>query len=189
MSSPPSPPPAPQLDTTPQQAGELPPPPPPGLNCPAHCSTSCPTPPGSARARGSHLLQVTTSPAPLEPVDAMEGSGRAQPQCQGPAAAEDPGVQVPPGPPGGRRATTWLLSRARRSPGRGCSAQGLLRARSSSHRLEHKVSQIKAALKRRAWRQRQWLGGAAFNAELSPCTGGLRPACLSQAPAPHVPLS
>lgn len=32
-------------------------------------------------------------------------------------------------------------------------------------------------------------GGAAFNAEPSPCTGGLRPACLSRAPAPHVPLS
>lgn len=138
----------------------------PGLNCPARCSNSCPTPPGSARARGSLLLQVTTSPVPLVPVDAMEGCGRAQPRCQGPAAAEDPGVQVPPGPPGRRRAPTWLLSRARRSPGRGCSAQGLSRARSSSHRLEHKVSQIKAALKRRAWRQRQWLGG--LHSMLSP---------------------
>lgn len=143
-----------------------------------------PHPMGAAGDATPHPMGATPHPISATGCDGGSRPGTA-PVSGGPAAAEDPGVRARPGPPGGHRAGTRLLSRARRSPGRGCSTQGLSRAHASSRRLEHKVSQIKAALKRRVRRRR--LGGAARDA---PCAQvGSDPPAPHRAPAPRVPPS
>lgn len=90
------------------------------------CSTSCWMPPITSRARASPLLPVTLSPPRWVPVAEMEDPARHSPvlgsdSCRGPRS---PGVP----PPHGHSAGPRLLRGARRSPGRGRSAQGLSRA-------------------------------------------------------------
>lgn len=109
-------------------------------------------PAGCPQVRRSLPLRVTLSSALRVPADGMGGSGQAQPQCWGLAAAEEPG------PLQSCSAGMWFLSCVRCSPVsllRSGAFQSSLqpspeptptlsRALSSPHRLRRSLGQIKA---------------------------------------------